>query len=279
MKKRLQLLSLSLLSVVLMSYGQSASRIEGRAEKSTVIIKSMHLTESWSKLYTSNIQALKGQLTGKDSLKLIEIEKQLSDEAVTKKINSAFDQYFSNEDIDVLYNFVQTETYKKINMGQFQKTIRDQFKDIEQEINTLKQQLTESESTAEVTEAFEPIAVDRKNGFYQTVDYDHSAPQKDVKLEAKPSLTFKDVSTAKKEYSARNHQTQILLTLTKDGALKFRELTKNNIGRPIALVIAKHIIFMPNVNSEITTNQVIIAGNFSDEETEQLFKQIIDKKE
>lgn len=36
---------------------------------------------------------------------------------------------------------------------------------------------------------------------------------------------------------------------------------------------------MPNVNSEITTNQVIIAGNFSDEETEQLFKQIIDKKE
>jgi len=55
----------------------------------------------------------------------------------------------------------------------------------------------------------------------------------------------------KKSFSSYNDRPEISIVFTKDGARKLYLLTKENIGKPIAIVIAKQIISIPMVNSEI----------------------------
>jgi len=266
-KMRIKLLSIGLIliSITLISCGQS------RQEKTESIINKLNLIENQKTNYKFQLEPLKYQAKGNDSIKIIELEKQLSDDEIVKRISSAFDEVFSDNEINDIYDFIQTSAFEKFfNSGETYKIIASKFKDIDKEIEGITNNF--SETVEKPTKKFEPIPVERENGFYATVDYNNSTEDKDMKLKDKPSLTSKDILEVKKAFSSYNDRPEISIVFTKDGAKKFYLLTKENIGKPIAIVIDKQIVSMPIVNSEIIGGKASISGDFSEDEIDKMIE-------
>jgi len=263
-------IGLIFLSFALTSYGQN------RQDKTVAIIKKLNLIDNQKTNYKFQIEPLKHQATGKDSTKMIELENRLSDEKIAKRISSAFDEIFSDNEINEIYDFIQTSAFEKfVNAGETYKIIASKFKDIDSEIVEIKRNF--GEIVEKPINKFEPIPVDRKDGFYETVDYTTSTENKNIKLEENPSLTFKNILEVKKTYGNYNSRPEIIILLTKDGAKKFYLLTKENIGKPIAIVIANRIVTMPIVYSEITGGRVSISGDFTEEEIDKMVEILKEK--
>ena len=62
----------------------------------------------------------------------------------------------------------------------------------------------------------------------------------------------------------------VTMTMNTDGARRWAQLTKNNIGRAVAIVLDGCVYSAPNVNSEITGGRSEITGNFTIEQTKDL---------
>lgn len=119
--------------------------------------------------------------------------------------------------------------------------------------------------------------VDRPDGFYtvtnfREADYD---PKK-FNLAKTPSLTPSDISSVKKMVSDFGGY-EIEVNLTPAGAKKFAELTKNNISKPVAIVVDKEIISAPYIQSEIPGGLLRIAGSFSDEKLNSIISKLGNK--
>ena len=62
----------------------------------------------------------------------------------------------------------------------------------------------------------------------------------------------------------------VQLQFNSEGAEIFKELTTNNISKPIAIVLDGQIVSAPNVNVAITNGEAVIQGNFSWDEARNL---------
>ena len=62
----------------------------------------------------------------------------------------------------------------------------------------------------------------------------------------------------------------VTMSMNTDGARRWANLTKNNIGRAIAIVLDGCVYSAPNVNSEISGGRSEITGNFTIEQTKDL---------
>jgi hypothetical protein len=268
MRTRLLIIGLILISITLVSCGQS------RQEKTIAIFNKLNLIENQKQNYEFRLEPLKYQATGNDSIRIIELEKQLSEDEVVRRIGLAFDEVFSDNEINDIYNFIQTSAFDKFfNSGETYKIIASKFKDIDKEIEEITNnfsELAENKIVELPRKKFEPIQVDREDGFYATVDYNYSTENKDIKLEDKPSLTSKDILEVKKVFSSYNDRPEISIVFTKKGARKFYLLTKENIGKPIAIVIANYIVSIPTVQMEIVGGKASISGDFSEEEIDEM---------
>jgi preprotein translocase subunit SecD len=120
------------------------------------------------------------------------------------------------------------------------------------------------------------IAVDRENGFYQTVNYSSSSGDKNIELEKKPSLVFKDILIAEKVIPD-GRKPMISITLTKRGAERFYELTSKNVGKPVPIVIDKQIVSMPVVQMGISGGKLNITGDFSEIDIDAMVKKLNSK--
>lgn len=60
------------------------------------------------------------------------------------------------------------------------------------------------------------------------------------------------------------------MTMNSDGARRWAQLTKQNVGRAIAIVLDGYVYSAPNVNGEIPNGQSRISGNFTPEMTKDL---------
>jgi len=244
---------------------------QDRQEKTIAIINKLKLVETQQTNYKFQLKPLKYQATGNDSVKIIEIEKRLTEKEITKRLINAFNKEFSDKDINDIYRFIQTNAFEKFfNSGEIYKIISAQFKDVDKGIKRITEQ--SSEKVENPTNKFEPIPIDKENGFYATIDYNYSTADKNIKLEDKPSITSKDILEVKKIFNNHNNQPEISIVFTKNGAKKFYLLTKKNIGKPIAIVIGKKIVSMPTVNSEIIGGKASISGNFTEEEIDKMIE-------
>ncbi len=241
---------------------------QSKQEKIETIIKKLHLVDSQKPYYDHQIQSLKYQATEKDSIRIIELEKQLSEEKMIEKYVAAFNNSFTNKEIDEAYAFIKTTTFNKFfeNMNNI---IGLEFEEIDKEIEEIIESIR---NTSDInTQSFAPVDVDREDGFYEIFDYNSSTIDKDIKLKEKPSLTPIDILKAER-YFGFSGQPELSIVLTKQGAKKFSELTRKNIGRPIAIVINKKIISLPIVNTEITGNEVNVSGQFTVQEVDEMIK-------
>ncbi len=63
---------------------------------------------------------------------------------------------------------------------------------------------------------------------------------------------------------------QISMQMGPESAITWREMTKRNIGKPIAVVLDDVVYTAPNVNTEIPNGQSVISGSFNEQEANDL---------
>ena len=77
------------------------------------------------------------------------------------------------------------------------------------------------------------------------------------------------IVTATDEFDNYGHPA-VGMTMNTDGSRRWAQMTKQNIGRCIAIVLDGYVYSAPNVNTEITGGRSQITGNFTPEEAKDL---------
>lgn len=82
-------------------------------------------------------------------------------------------------------------------------------------------------------------------------------------LEAPVALEGKHISDARLGFSQRTNEPVVTFTLDNDGARRFGELTRENIGRALAIVLDNKVITAPVIRSAIQAGSGEISGAFT----------------
>ena len=77
------------------------------------------------------------------------------------------------------------------------------------------------------------------------------------------------IVSASDDYDS-NGRPSVSMTMNSDGARRWAQLTKQNVGKPIAIALDGYIYSAPNVMNEITGGQSQITGQFTQEDTKDL---------
>jgi SecD/SecF fusion protein len=78
------------------------------------------------------------------------------------------------------------------------------------------------------------------------------------------------VTEAKDQFNQLSGQPEVSMSMNSEGARRWAELTKANVGKAIAIVLDGVVYSAPRVNGEISGGQSSISGNFTIEETKDL---------
>lgn len=87
---------------------------------------------------------------------------------------------------------------------------------------------------------------------------------------ASTGLTGKNLTKATLVFDQNTSQPQVSLDLDGEGTKLFAEITKRNLGKPVAIYIDGVPITVPTVQSEITDGQAVISGSFTPDQAKQL---------
>ena len=92
---------------------------------------------------------------------------------------------------------------------------------------------------------------------------------KSTERNGKAPLEGDVITDARDEFDQYNNPS-VSMSMNTDGARRWATLTKNNIGKAIAIVLDGYVYSAPNVNGEITGGNSQITGNFTPEVTKDL---------
>lgn len=81
---------------------------------------------------------------------------------------------------------------------------------------------------------------------------------------------FGDVIVDARQDYNQNGTVEVSMTMNNTGAKVWRNLTRDNVGRQVAIVLDGYVYSAPNVNDEIPNGRSSISGNFSVEEAQDL---------
>ena len=87
-------------------------------------------------------------------------------------------------------------------------------------------------------------------------------------------LTGADLARAQVTFETQDRQPAVAISFKDTGKSKFAKLTKENIGKPIAILLDGYPVTMPNVEVEITDGNAQITGHFTTEEAKALAVQL-----
>lgn len=76
-------------------------------------------------------------------------------------------------------------------------------------------------------------------------------------------LTGSELQSARVDFDQRTGAIQVALQFNDEGTKLFADLTKRNIGKPIAIYLDGNAISVPTVSTEIPNGQAVISGNFN----------------
>ena len=91
-----------------------------------------------------------------------------------------------------------------------------------------------------------------------------------IALKGEPKLQGDVVTGATTEFDNMRGSNKVDMTMNDRGAQEWANVTKNNIGRPVAIVLDNAVYSYPNVNDQITGGRSEITGNFTPEEANDL---------
>lgn len=87
-------------------------------------------------------------------------------------------------------------------------------------------------------------------------------------------LTGADLKRAQVTFETQDRQPAVAITFKDSGREKFSKLTRENIGKPIAILLDGYPVTMPTVQVEITDGNAQITGSFSTLEAKELAVQL-----
>lgn len=88
-------------------------------------------------------------------------------------------------------------------------------------------------------------------------------------------LTGKNLKSANVDYQSQGvGSPQVALQFDSEGTQLFADITKKNIGKPVAIFLDKEIISQPTVQNEIIAGQAVITGNFTMQQANDLVKRL-----
>jgi len=88
--------------------------------------------------------------------------------------------------------------------------------------------------------------------------------------DGRPALEGDVVTAAKDEFSQHSSYAEVNMTMNSEGTKKWARLTKENIGKSIAIVLDDMVYSAPRVNSEIPNGHSNITGQFTPEDAKDL---------
>lgn len=99
-------------------------------------------------------------------------------------------------------------------------------------------------------------------------DITQPSPWKETKL------TGKQLQSAKVEFDAQTRAVQVVLQFDDEGSKLFADLTKNNLGKPIAIFLDGQSLSEPTVQSEIIGGRAVITGSYGVTEAKLLARRL-----
>jgi preprotein translocase subunit SecD len=87
-------------------------------------------------------------------------------------------------------------------------------------------------------------------------------------------LTGAQFKKAQIEFSQETGEPEIKIEFNDEGAKLFGEITKRNIGKPVAIFLDNEIISAPTVQTAITDGNAVITGKFTADEAKELVIQL-----
>ena len=105
--------------------------------------------------------------------------------------------------------------------------------------------------------------VNEKEDYYQLIAIKIST------FDGRPPLEGDAIVNASKNLNQRS-QFEVNMTMNAEGAKTWAKLTKNNIGKSIAIVLDGYVYSFPTVQSEIKGGRSQITGNFTAQEADDL---------
>lgn len=88
------------------------------------------------------------------------------------------------------------------------------------------------------------------------------------------NLSGSDLSSASVVFDPNTGKPQVQLRFSPEGSKKFGEITKRNVGNPLAIALDNIIIEAPSVNEAILTGDAVISGSFTQESAKALSTQL-----
>jgi len=83
-------------------------------------------------------------------------------------------------------------------------------------------------------------------------------------------LTGKHVKKASVDFNQQDGKPRVALSFNNEGARLFGDITKRNIGKPLAIVVDNFLISAPTVQQAISEGNAVITGNFTVDEAKKL---------
>lgn len=87
-------------------------------------------------------------------------------------------------------------------------------------------------------------------------------------------LTGSYLSHADLQFNSQTQAPEIGITFTSEGAQIFDRITKNNIGKPLAVILDGQILSAPVIQQEISGGQAQITGSFTADEAKKLVQNL-----
>lgn len=200
-----------------------------------------------------------------------EIDSKLTDAEILAQIRAVYKEFFTDNEINELYKFITSPSYKKYtsDYGNIQGKIQEKFFWIGEKLNKLETKISNNELSSKFdSNDFVPVKTNLEDGFYEVLNEETKDAIK-MKLSKKPSIVLKNVSNAKENLDEFNRLI-INIELDEEGAALFHLLSFKNIGKPIAIVVNKKIISAPVVMDAIPNGKIQISGKFSAQEVKEI---------
>lgn len=200
-----------------------------------------------------------------------EIDSKLTDAEILSQIRAVYKEFFTEKEIDELYKFITSSSYKKYSSdyGNIQEKIQEKFFWIGEKLSKLETELSNKELSSKFdSNDFVPVKTNLQDGFYEVLN-DETKDASKMKLSKKPSIVLKNVSLATTNLDDLKRLI-INIELDAEGAALFHLLSFKNIGKPIGIVVNKTIISAPVVMEAIPNGKIQISGKFSSQEVKEI---------
>ncbi|MBN8623231.1 MAG: DUF2059 domain-containing protein [Flavobacteriales bacterium] len=228
-----------------------------------------------SKIFDYHIENLKNYGDKNDN-RIKTLENKINDKEILKRLVNAYSKTYSENEINEIYKFYNSETGKKFAKSNnlVEENIKDNFVDVFEEIKRLQEenQQKKSHQASYLTNFFES-KYEKQDGFYLVTENKIDREESNLELETNPLFTLKDIEEIESIYNDQGNLV-IDIKFKNESAKKLKEITANNINKGMAIIVDKKIIIMPVIASEIPDGKLQISGPLSVEEMKNIVNKL-----